>query len=68
MAGQWTVPCVRNVYLMRRDLALYMQPLELYDNDLDPDVSFCKTMVESRRFMWLTNEVEFGYVKTNAIL
>jgi len=48
---------------MRRDLALYMEPLELYDNDLDPDVSFCKTMVESRRFMWLTNEVEFGWLK-----
>ena len=54
------VACIRNMYIVQRELALDMMRWNVFDNHIESDVSFCKTLFEKRVPMFLANVEKYG--------
>ena len=58
------MPCVRNIYLATRSLALSMLSWEVYDSaHVDPEISLCKSLHDRSVPMFLSNERSWGWLK-----
>ena len=59
--GVMPVSCVRNMYVVERSLAVKMLEWNVYENHLEPDISFCKTLFEENVPVFLSNVHEYGF-------
>lgn len=62
--GVMPVACVRNLYVVERSVAVKMVEWNAYDNHLEPDISFCKTLFENRVPVFISNVHNYGWLKT----
>ena len=62
VTGLYPVACTRNMYIVQRQLALDMIKWNVFDNHVEPDISFCKTLFEERVPMFLSNVHKYGSV------
>ena len=58
--GVMPVACVRNLYVVERSVAVKMVEWNAYDNHLEPDISFCKTLFENRVPVFISNVHNYG--------
>ncbi|KAK7792169.1 hypothetical protein R5R35_005128 [Gryllus longicercus] len=61
--GLWNVPYVSACYLINASVINNPETRPIYsDEQLDPDMSFCKTMRDRNVFMYVSNRMDFGHL------